>query len=182
MNNHYQNKVRSLTEGGIAIALATILSFIKFTALPQGGSVTLASMFPLILYSIRWGWKKGILVAGVYSLLSMLIKPEIYYPIQVLLDYPFAFMPIGLSGISLMKDKSKIQGYLPAVILGHLTRLLSHTLSGVFFFASYAPEGMNVWKYSIGYNASYMVPEMILSVIFLFLLWKPLKSLLVKQI
>ncbi len=41
------------------IAMATVLSMVKIFTMPQGGSVTLASMVPLILVSYRHGLKWG---------------------------------------------------------------------------------------------------------------------------
>ena len=47
-----------------------------------------------------------------------------------------------------------------------LIRFVSSFLSGVLLWGSYAPEGMNVWVYSLAYNASYMLPNAILMGIF----------------
>jgi thiamine transporter len=38
-----------------------------------------------------------------------------------------------------------------------------HFLSGVLIFGSYAPEGQSAAVYSLIYNGSYMLPEMILT-------------------
>lgn len=54
-------------------------------------------------------------------------------------------------------------------------RMLSHVLSGVVFFAEYAGD-QNPWLYSIGYNATYLIPELIISIVILLLIWKPLKG------
>ena len=40
-----------------------------------------------------------------------------------------------------------------------LIRFVCSFLSGVLLWGSYAPEGMNVWVYSLTYNASYMIPN-----------------------
>ena len=40
-------------------------------------------------------------------------------------------------------------------------------LSGYIFFAAYAPEGMNPFLYTLGYNATYIVPEAIATVVIL---------------
>jgi thiamine transporter len=47
-----------------------------------------------------------------------------------------------------------------------------HVLSGVIFFASYAPEGQNVWIYSLVYNASFMAPSVIITAVVAWVLWK----------
>ena len=50
------------------------------------------------------------------------------------------------------------------------TRFLSHFISGVVFFGMYAPEGMSPIVYSAVYNGSYMLPEMVISGIFIYML------------
>ena len=54
-------KVICMVECAILIALATVLSLIKFVDLPYGGSITVASMLPIALISYRrgLGWGLG---------------------------------------------------------------------------------------------------------------------------
>lgn len=173
--------VRMLTEAGIVLAIATILSNIKLFQAPNAGSVTLASMFPLVLFAIRWGWKKGVFIGAAFGLLSFIIKPEFYHPVQFLLDYILAYGFIGLSGLALGKNTGKITAYLPSVLLAHILRALCHFISGVVFFGMYVPEGTSPVVYSALYTLSYMGPETVLSIVFLFLLWRPLSRLLKRQ-
>jgi thiamine transporter len=49
-------------------------------------------------------------------------------------------------------------------------RFLCHFTSGLVFFATYAPAGMNPALYSAIYNAWYLVPELIVSSVFMFVL------------
>ncbi|MCI6330549.1 MAG: energy-coupled thiamine transporter ThiT, partial [Lachnospiraceae bacterium] len=63
-------KTQLLVEGAVVIALATVLSFIRIIKMPWGGSVTLLSMLPIVIYSIKNGVKNGLLVAFVYSLVQ----------------------------------------------------------------------------------------------------------------
>ena len=51
-----------------------------------------------------------------------------------------------------------------------VARFLSHFLSGVVFFGMYAPEGMSPVVYSAVYNGSYMLPELVISGILIYLL------------
>lgn len=173
--------VRMLTEAGIVLALSTILSNIKLFQALNAGSVTLASMFPLVLFAIRWGWLKGVLVGAAFGLLSFIIKPEFYHPVQFMLDYILAYGFIGLAGIAFVSNKESVISYLPSVFISHLLRTLSHFISGVVFFGMYAPEGTSPTLYSALYTLSYMGPETLLSIVFLFLLWKPLSRLLKRQ-
>ena len=96
-----------------------------------------------------------------YGILQLIIEPYIYAPLQVLLDYPLAFGALGLSGFF---SKKKF-GLTTGVIVGILGRYICHVISGYVFFASYAPEGMNPMIYTLGYNATYIVPELIATVI-----------------
>ncbi|MCQ4921838.1 energy-coupled thiamine transporter ThiT [Tissierella carlieri] len=171
--------VKMLTEGGMMIALATILSYIKVYEAPMGGSVTAGSMIPIILFAIRWGLIPGLAIGSTYGILQFILKPYFYHPIQFILDYPLAFGLLGLAGIAYyIKDKNSFKGYLNvflAVFIGILGRMISHVLSGVVFFAEYAGD-KNPWIYSIEYNAYYLVPELIISCIVIAIIWKPLNK------
>lgn len=170
--------VRMLAEGGVMIALAKLLSFIPIYQAPNGGSVTAGSMIPLLIFAIRWGIGPGIAVGATYGVVDFILKPYFYHPIQVLLDYPIGYGVLGLAGIVyLMKKDNKANEYVIlslGVILAIGARMFAHVLSGVVFFAEYAGD-MNPWLYSIGYNATYLIPELIISLVILLLIWKPLK-------
>lgn len=56
------------------------------------------------------------------------------------------------------------------ILFGSVLRLASHVVSGVIFFAAYAPKGMNPFVYSVIYNVSYMIPVALITIAaFLFL-------------
>lgn len=80
------------------VALSAALSYIKVFSLPQGGSVTAGSMVPVLWLALRRGPKIGLFACAVYGLVQLAIEPFIYYPGQVLLDYPIAFGALGLAG------------------------------------------------------------------------------------
>lgn len=172
--------VRMMTEGGIMIALSVLLSNIIIYQAPNGGSVSAGSMVPLLLFSIRWGVGPGLLVGSLYGLLDFILKPYFYHPIQFLLDYPLAFGLLGLAGLGYInenRDNLKQYGLIIAgVALGIFARMVSHVLSGVVFFAEFAGS-QNPWIYSIVYNATYLVPEFIISALILVLIWKPLMNI-----
>ena len=50
----------SIALAGICVSLSFGLSFIKLWEMPYGGSVTLVSMLPIMIYSYTYGMKKGI--------------------------------------------------------------------------------------------------------------------------
>ena len=159
-----------LAEAIIFIALANalyILSkiYVPFLRLPQGGSVTLASMVPLLWFTLRRGLRWGVEAGLAYGLVHMVISGEIYYPTQVLLDYPLAFGALGLAG-ALRK-----QPVLGAVV-GIIGRFICHFVSGVLFFGQWAWGGWHPIAYSAAYNATYLVPELIVSAIVIYILLK----------
>lgn len=152
---------KQLTFCAVAMALALVTSFIKFASLPMGGSITLFSMFFICFIGYLYGVKTGVMTGVAYGILQLIIGPYIYAPLQVLLDYPLAFGTLGLSGLFYKKKF----GLMTGLVVGMAGRYVCHVVSGYVYFASYAPEGMNPLIYTLGYNATYIVPEMIATVI-----------------
>lgn len=147
------------------VALATVLSYIKILHLPQGGSITAGSMVPLLWFSLRRGPKIGVFACLIYGLVQLMLEPYIYHPVQVLLDYPLAFGVIGLAG--LFKGRPLI-----GIAVGIAGRFVAHFLSGIIFFAEYAPPGIHPAMYSAIYNGSYLLGELVVSAILTYLIIK----------
>ncbi|MDE6558019.1 MAG: energy-coupled thiamine transporter ThiT [Clostridia bacterium] len=148
---------KSISYAAICIALSFALSYVKMFSMPQGGSVTLASLLPLMLYSYMFGVRKGVFAGFIYGVLQCVQTIWFLHPAQFLLDYPVAFAAIGVAGVfaGLKKlDKlPQIKFALGATVAGAL-RYICHVLSGVFAFNAYAEEaGLSSWVYSLGYNA-----------------------------
>lgn len=161
MSKH--TSIKQLAFCSICIALATVTSFIKLTSLPFGGSVTLFSMLFITLTGYFFGIKAGIATGVTYGILSFLLEPYMLTPVQLLLDYPLAFGALGLSGFFSNKKYGLIIGY----IVGVSGRYLFHVISGYVFFASYAPVGSNPLIYTLLYNLTYILPEMIATIVLL---------------
>ena len=155
---------KMLSLGAICMALSSVLSLVKLFSFPQGGSITPASMLPMILFSYLYGAGPGLTLGAMYGVLQYILGPYFVSVPQVLLDYPIAFAVIGLAGcFNKMKDERI--GLAVGTVVGCMGRLLASVASGVIFFADYAPAGMNPLVYSLGYNATYMVPECIICAI-----------------
>lgn len=152
---------KQLVFSAVAIALAVVCSMIKLFEMPMGGSVTLLSMLFIVLIAYWYGPYVGIMTAVAYGLVQFVMEPIFYTLPQMLLDYPLAFGALGLAGFFSKKKWGLQIGYLVGVV----GRFVFSTLSGVIFFASYAPEGMNPWVYSILYQGSYLLPEAIVTLI-----------------
>jgi len=149
-----------LAEGTVFIALSIALyytsrTYLPFLHLPQGGSVTLASMVPLLWFSLRRGLRWGLEACTVYGLVRIL-GGDIYYPAQILLDYPLAFGSLGLAGA--FRSRPVL-----GVVVGITGRYIFHVISGLVFFQQYAWAGWNSIAYVFAYNATYLVPELIVS-------------------
>ncbi len=176
-----RSKTLMLAEGGMMIALSALLSYVKIYQAPNGGSVTAGSMIPILLFSMRWGILPGLAVGASYGLLDFVLKPYFVHPLQFLLDYPLAYGALGLAGLVYIMSRDKAQIKYPIIVLGVaiaiIGRMLSHVLSGVVYFAEYAGD-QNPWIYSIVYNASYLVPELLISIIVLMIIWKPIQKLM----
>lgn len=154
---------RMLALGAVCMALSNVLSMIKLFDMPQGGSITPASMLPLMLFAYVYGVGPGMTVGAVYGVMQFMIEPYFLSVPQMLLDYPIAFAMVGLAGL-FSKNENRALGLSLGVVLGSLGRFVAAVLSGVVFFAEYAGD-QNPWVYSIGYNGAYMLPECIICVV-----------------
>lgn len=147
---------RSIVYGAISIALSFALSYAKLFKLPQGGSVTFASLLPLMIYCCMFGARRGLIVCTIYGVLQALQDPFIIHPMQFLLDYPLAFGLIGVSGIfmekGVFKDK-KVVAFLLGGVLAVVLRYACHVCSGVFAFADYAD--LDKYDTAIAYSMAY---------------------------
>lgn len=173
------NKIstRMMAEIGVAVALAVVLNFIKLWRMPQGGSVSL-EMLPIFIVTFRWGIGAGMFSGLAYGLLQLMFGAYIIHPVQLILDYPLPYMILGIAGLFNIYQSGKISSVklLGAVLTAGLARLVVHVLSGVIFFSSYAPEGQNVWIYSIIYNASFLIPTIIVNYLAVLIVIKALEN------
>ncbi|HIU01502.1 MAG TPA: energy-coupled thiamine transporter ThiT [Candidatus Coproplasma excrementavium] len=146
---------RSVSYAGICIAMSFALSYIKFFEMPQGGSLTLASLLPLMIYSYMFGVRKGVLAGFAYGILQAVQGIWFIHPAQFLLDYPVAFSAIGLAGmfsrVKALKKAPQVKFALGAIVAS-VIRFASHVFAGVFAFSEYSTLD-NVWAYSLAYNS-----------------------------
>ncbi len=175
-------RIKILAEVAGSVALAGALNLVKVFNLPQGGSITLVSMAPIILLSLRRGARVGIVAGILFGLVVLIEEPFVVHPIQLLLDYPLAFGALGLAGFfqsdhwkTLTRNRPKLSQLLPVigVVVAITARFISHFISGIVYFASYAPNPQDITSvsvYSAGYNAGYLLPEMIFTAIVIYAL------------
>ena len=156
---------RALAEIATSVALAYVLNLIIIYHLPQGGSITLGSMVPILLLGLRRGPYMGIFAGTVFGIVQLALGGYWFSLIQVILDYPIAFAVLGIAGYF---KKQPLIGVTISVGL----RFIAHFISGIVFFGEWAPPELGPYVYSAIYNGSYLVPEMIISCILVYLLIK----------
>lgn len=148
---------------GIALALATILKMLRLYHFPQGGSITLGSMVPILIIAFIYGPQVGCLTGFLYGIITFIMDPYILHPVQVLFDYPLPFMSLGLAGF--FKQKKWL-----GIIVSVFVRFICHFISGVAFFGSFAPEGISPAIYSLAVNGPMIGIEGIICLIILSIL------------
>ncbi len=178
-------RTKKLTTCALLIATSIILALIsKLIPSPflQGGSVTFASAVPIIMASILFGLKWGLATSVSYAFLQLISG---FYPpptqnllsffLVVMLDYIIAFGVYGIACLFYKKDKPvtiSLCGFIVTTL-----RFICHILSGVLIWGVYAEEGQSVFSYSLIYNGSYMVPEIIITTVTLWILTKFITNL-----
>ena len=193
MQTNTSRKVHILAECAITVALATVLSWLKIWDSPYGGSITVLSMTPIILLSMRRGVRVGLLGGLVHSLLQLLfgLSNVAYVPtpmgivLCILTDYILPFTLLGLAGCV------RVRNILVSAALGALLvttlRYLCHIVSGVVIWYEldlvwYADDPSHIvnrfgpWSFSAIYNGIYMIPEIIATTIGSALLAKALEK------
>lgn len=170
-------KTKKITLCAIMVAMSTVLAMIsKIIPAPwmQGGSITIASMVPIVAVSLIIDCRWGALSAVVYSLIQMMTG---FYPpptqtmlnffLVIFLDYIAAFGVLGFAGgfYKLLGSKKWAIPVSGAIVA--LGRYICHILSGILIWGVYAEEGQSVLAYSLIYNGSYMIPEIIITAVVL---------------
>ncbi len=186
MANNSSERIHILAESAIMVALATVLSMLKIWDAPYGGSVTVLSMAPIIVLSMRRGVKVGLLAGFAHSVIQLLLglSNVAYVPtawgivICILTDYILPFTLLGLGGLfrSVKFTQNRYTNILIATALGALLvtvlRYLCHIVSGaVIWYALdlewYADDPTHIvhqygpWMFSVVYNGWYMLPEIV---------------------
>jgi thiamine transporter len=163
---------KKLAMSAMLVALSAVLAVISMMVplqLPFGGSVTLASMLPIMLISVKYGIKIGLPTAFVYSLLQLLqafMEGDVFpycetiltFTVCLLFDYVVPFTILGISGVfkntKLFKNK-EIAVYV-GITLAVVLRFFCHFITGVAIWGQWAPEGMGKFLYSFLYNGSFL--------------------------
>lgn len=171
-------KTLALVESAVMIALATVLSLLKLAELPAGGSVTFASMLPIVLISYRYGVKYGLAAGTVYGVIQQLLGLRTLSYVTgfasvlavILLDYVIAFAVLGLGGIFRKSGMHQSLALVSGAALASVLRYICHVISGATVWAGLSIPTSAVLAGSLAYNATYMIPETLILLLVLFYL------------
>ena len=171
-----RTKITIMCECAVMLSLSIALSFIPIYEAPMGGSVTLLSMLPVLMVGVRHGLKWGVgtsFLFAMFQLFQALIKGTVFpYCIGIFMilicaafDYILPFTALGLTGLAHKKDGSlgRIRTLVIMAVL-IVFRFCCHFVTGVAIWDQWAPEGMGKYLYSLIYNGTYMLPELVLTV------------------
>ena len=179
---------RVLVESAMLVALSCVLSlFPKFEFLPYGGSITFCSMLTIILISYRRGVKWGLLgglVLAIFQMMTGFVSAGMSagaIVVVVLFDYLIAFTVLGFGGIFRGKFKKPANELVLGSVVAIALRYVCHIISGYWVWGEYAEWffgeagafGQSVLSslsgnalalfYSVVYNGTYLIPEMIIT-------------------
>ena len=166
---------KDIAYAGVAISLSFALSFVKVTPVLYGGSITLASFAPLLIYAYYFGFAKALVCGLIFGLLQFIQDPYILTPATFMLDYLLAFASISIMGLF-----SKFKLNAKTIVLGTTTsilfRFLMHFISGILYF-----NHGSIWvnlpadsavAYSLLYQTVYLIPDLIICLTAMLLLHK----------
>ena len=179
--------LRRLTESALLIAIGTVLSLFTFQGpWALGGGITICAMLPLVLIAFRYGTGWGVLSALVYSVVQLLLglsnvqyAPDALTAIGIIfLDYILAYSVIGFSACFKNVVKDRRWAIVLGIVVTFFARFVCHFLSGVIIWEALWPNELHwaSWLWSLAYNGSYMLPEIIITSVVGFLLYKPLQK------
>ena len=173
-------KTRILVECALLIAMGTILAQVKIFRMPSGGSITLLSMVPFIMISFRHGTKWGIL-AGLANVALQMALGGIYTPPtgtvwaligSIAFDYFFAYLVLGFAAVFAKPFKNRAIGVAVGTAIVCALRFVCAFISGFLIWGSLTDGLWSAIVYSLGYNAAYLVPESILTIAAVYILYK----------
>ena len=168
----------TLTECAIMLALSFALSCAKLFEMPMGGSVTIASMLPIMLISIKYGVGTGLATSFAYSLTQFFqaLASANVFPycetagtlvLCILFDYIVPFTLLGLAGLfhKLKITKNTELNVYIGIVSTVVLRFISHFVTGVVIWGQWAPDGMGKYLYSLLYNGGFLFADFAICIV-----------------
>ncbi len=185
-------QTRILVTSAMLVAIGSVLSvFPKFNGIwPNGGSITFCSMLPIVMVSYLYGLKWGFMASGAFSVIQLLSDLRGIAGMDlgttfrvILIDYVIAFVVLAFGGIFRDRFGDPAKELSAGCVFAIFLRLIAHFTSGYLLYSSYAEwfftqDGFTLGNrifeslgngtplfllYSFMYNASYLIPEMIIT-------------------
>ncbi len=167
----------------IAFALDVLQSGLFRGIWTNGGSVGIA-MVPIFILCYKRGFLPGLISGFALSFLQMLggvyAIADTWYNVllQISLDYILAYPVISVAGLLAKQyqnaetTKKKMIFLNIGIAIGGLLKFLCHYLAGVIFWASSCPEDFlgGPAVYSLVYNGSFMIINIILACVIMSLI------------
>ena len=175
----------TLTECAIMLALSFALSCAKLFEMPMGGSVTIASMLPVMLISIKYGVGVGLATSFTYSLTQLFqaVASANVFPycetagtlvLCILFDYIVPFTLLGLAGLfhKLKITKNTELNVYIGIVSTVVLRFICHFVTGVVIWGQWAPDGMGKYLYSFLYNGGFLSLDFIICIVCAILMFR----------
>lgn len=171
------NTIRTICEVGIFAALGFVFDELQGLffggVFPNGGSIGFA-MIAVLIIAYRRGFLPAVATGLVMGLFDLATKAYVLHPLQVLLDYIFPYMLVGVAGIAkpffdeTNKKGFKILWLLVGTTMGGILKFLSHYLAGVVFWAdpeyfAWGLKEMSPYLYCFIYNIAFIGPSIVLT-------------------
>ncbi|MBU8878596.1 energy-coupled thiamine transporter ThiT [Bacillus sp. FJAT-29790] len=180
----------AMIEASFFAAFALILDLLPSIKLSPSISISVA-MVPIFILAFRWGFKVSLISGFLWGILQIVTGDAwIATPLQAFIEYFIAFACIGFAGLfyNLIQkhlsfgDKKEALGWMVvAVCVGSIARYFWHFLAGVFFFGSYAPEGVSAVAFSFMANGASMLGAAILCSIVVVLILSTAPRLIIRK-
>lgn len=184
-----KRKWRMQIEIALFASIGVVFNMLSINFMPQGGGISL-QMIPMLLMAIRWGMMAGMLTGLLIGLVDVATGVPVYHWAQVLLDHCLASAAVGLAALlnkpihhalRLTHKGRLVLALTAAICVAGFFKFFVHVISGVIFFSMFA-NGQNVWVYSIVYNATPMIPTIIVTVICMSLLLTTTPKLVIPKL
>lgn len=158
---------KSIAYAAVCLATSFALSFLKIAPVPYGGSITLASFAPLLVYAYAFGPVRGFCVGLIFGLLNFISSPWLLTPMTFILDYLLAFTMIGLMGFARKLTKSLTANVVLGTAIVFIARFTMHLFAGMIYFAqgeiyTNLPQ-INGFVYSFLYQCVYIIPDAVIA-------------------
>lgn len=170
---------KHIAAAGLTLGLSFALSYVKISPLPLGGSITLASFVPVLIYAYVYGVVDGLIMGLMFGLLNFISGPYILTPFTFILDYLLAFASIGIMGIAKKFTKKTTFNVVLGTIFVFILRFMFHLISGVIYFMQDAvwvdlPDWAlsNAFVYSFIYQSVYVPADCAIATIVMYVLAK----------